>query len=420
VTIPFVFTGAGDNFTGGPGDDIFNGTYAQGGTGTFLGATDIANGAGGTADTLNLTDGAEAIILADATWTGITNIEKVTFLSTGDGAQTITSGALFNTAFTAGGINLKTTAQAGAVSIDLSAFTGVTTITTKTIGAGAHTITTGSGAATVNATADVAGAQTIKGANLTSVVATVGGAGNQIIGDGIGGGAALVTVTATVSGAGDQTITSTSASAVTVVAVAAAGAQTITTAGGADSITLTTAAGQVTTIVTGGGNDTIIASAGTDSITGGLGADSITGGGAADTFVFGATGSVIGTSMDVITDFNTGGADIVTFGAATTLLGADLTALVAGSGVGSDVQQSAGGMIIFDGADSTSLALKIAAVQADTELDAGGSVAMFIDGANTYLYYAGAAPGNADDQLIQLSGITSLTAISGGATMTIG
>lgn len=63
--------------------------------------------------------------------------------------------------------------------------------------------------------------------------------------------------------------------------------------------------------------------------------------------------------------------------------------------------------------------MKIAAVQADTQLDAANSIAFFVDSGNTYVYYAGAATGNTDDQLIQLSGITSLATITAGATTTI-
>jgi len=75
-------------------------------------------------------------------------------------------------------------------------------------------------------------------------------------------------------------------------------------------------------------------------------------------------------------------------------------------------------LIAFDAADN-SLAKKIIAVQVDVQLDAAGSVAMFVDGANTYLYYAGEATGNGDDQLIQLSGINTLITITAGATTVI-
>jgi hypothetical protein len=44
---------------------------------------------------------------------------------------------------------------------------------------------------------------------------------------------------------------------------------------------------------------------------------------------------------------------------------------------------------------------------------------MFVDGANTYVYYAGALVGNADDQIVQLTGVSGLTTITGGATTII-
>ena len=111
--------------------------------------------------------------------------------------------------------------------------------------------------------------------------------------------------------------------------------------------------------------------------------------------------------MDTIIGFST--ADKMTF-AATLSVTADPTAAAAGS----SVSQNSAGLVTFAAADNT-LALKIAAVQADLQLDAAGSVALFTDGSNQYVYFAGAAIGNADDQLIQLTGITTLTTVNGGA-----
>lgn len=417
-TAPAVtLTTATDTPVGTGGNDTYLGTYGDGAGPYTFNLLDVLDGAGGTADTLTITTGAEASTPPDALWANKSNIEKLAFNSIGNGAQSITTGANFQAAF-AGGVDLSVKTLLGAINLTMTTFTGPATITTTTIGNGAHTITTGSGVTTVDATALAAGAQTIKGAGLTTVNATVYGAGSQVIGDAIGGGANLVTVNATVVGAGDQTITSTSASAVTVVATAAAGAQTIVTGIGNDNVTARGAAGQADTITTNAGNDIIVAGLSTDLITAGLGADTMTGGGATDTFAFSTDGSVIGTSMDIITDFNTAGADILVFGAATNVLSVDGTALVAGSGGGANVQQSAGGLITFAVADNT-LALKIAALQADLQLDAVNAVAMFVDSGNTYLYYAGALVGNADDQLVQLTGLTTLITITGGATTTI-
>jgi S-layer protein len=163
--------------------------------------------------------------------------------------------------------------------------------------------------------------------------------------------------------------------------------------------------------------DTINGGAGTDTITGGTGSDILTGGAGNDTFAFGTDGSVSGTHLDKITDFTAKTAtagDILTFGGATTVLAADTTALTAGG----NVNTTAGGVVSFHANDTTYL-LKVAAIQADAQLDAVGSVAIFVDGANTYVYYAGAAVGNADDQIIELTGVSGLATITGGATTVI-
>jgi hypothetical protein len=309
--------------------------------------------AGAGVDTLTITDGT-ALTLVDDDFKGLTNLEKITISTTTTHDQSITTGGWFDANFKAAGATLTTTSTTGAIVVAEGSFTGTNAVTASS----------------------TTGAITISG------------------------------------GTGDQTITATSTDA----GGGGLGVITITTLGGNDVVTVTTAATTLTsTISTGAGNDTIVGSLGVETITGGTGADTMTGGGGADTFVFGSTGSVIGTSLDVITDFNTGGSDVLSFTSAT-LLSADVTTLVAGS----NVNQTAGGLVTFATADNT-LALKIVAIQADTQLDAAGSVAFFVDGGNTYVYYAGTATGNADDQLIQLTGVTGLTTITdGGTTITIG
>jgi Ca2+-binding RTX toxin-like protein len=401
-----------DNLVGTAGNDTFNATYDGGIATDTLSAADIIDGLGGS-DTLKIDHLMDvAITPPDTLWTGIRNIEKVVINTTGDGAQTLTTGVNFEAAFAAGGVTLTTTTSgAGAITLNLSTFTGEAVLNTTSL-AGAQTIVTGSGLTAVTASSD-AGALVIKGTGLGLVSATTTGSGAQTIGDADGNGANLTMVNATAH-SGTQTITSTNTANTAVTATSTSGLQHIITGAGNDTVTTTAAAGTINTISTGAGNDTIVASLGNDLITGGLGADTMTGGGGVDTFAFGSDGSIIGASMDVITDFNVGGADILTFGAATTVLAVDATALVAGS----NVQTSAGGLISFHANDNT-LALKISAVQADSELDVAGSVAMFVDGGNTYVYYAGAAAGNDDDQLIQLSGITTLETLTGGSTTTI-
>ncbi|WP_323374576.1 calcium-binding protein [Nostoc commune] len=339
----YTLTTNGDNLVGTVGDDTFNGTYDGTVTDTF-GANDFVNGGTGI-DTLYIDHLLDvAITPPDNLWTNVKRIERVEINTTGNGAQTITTGAKFQAAF-AFGVNLKTeTSGAGAINIDMTTFTGVATLTTTSI-AGAQTIVTGSGVTTVTATSD-AGALNIKGVGLKTVSATTTGAGAQIIGDGSGNGRNLTLVNATSAG-GVQTITSTSSSAVVVNATSSVGQQIITTNSGADTITASTTnatniintgagndrvtisattSGSYTvnggtgndTLIGGAGNDTLIGEAGNDSLVGGAGNDSLVGGAGNDTLIGGAGNDIltggIGSDrftftaktqgIDTITDFN--------------------------------------------------------------------------------------------------------------------
>lgn len=155
--------------------------------------------------------------------------------------------------------------------------------------------------------------------------------------------------------------------------------------------------------------------AGADNIAGGKGVDIFTGGGGNDFFGIGTGGSLIGsggsTNIDKITDFNAGSSDTLGFQNGSILLAADNSAIVAGSGAGSNIQQSAGGKITFDAADNI-LALKVAAIQADTQLHTAGATAFFEDGGNTYVYFAGATTASSDDELVQLTGVINLSTIT--------
>lgn len=164
--------------------------------------------------------------------------------------------------------------------------------------------------------------------------------------------------------------------------------------------------------------------AGADTFFAGKGQDTMTGGGGADLFSFYGAGSLIGTgggaNIDKITDFNAGGASYrLVFDSTTNVRAADNSAIVGGSGPGSNVQQSAGGKITFDAADNT-LALKVAAVQADPQLKANiNTVAFFEDSGNTYVWYSGITTATTDDQLIELTGVTGLTTMTAGNTTAI-
>lgn len=265
----FELTSGMDMLNGSNMDDTFVGTYNNAGTGTF-GATDIINGGDGV-DTLNIVPiGVAAITPPDNYWAHVSNIEKILINTSGAGAQTITTGAAFEAAFAQAGVDLNTTSNGGAITIDSSSFTGSANFTSSS-GAGAQTISTGSGSGSVNASSD-AGALTITGSNLSSVTAT-SIAGAQTITTGVG----LATITAN-SDAGAQTIIGANLSAVT--ATAGAGAQTIISTGEHAVTVVATSGVGATTVVTGAGNDqiTLLASdaGGLNAITAGTGADTIT------------------------------------------------------------------------------------------------------------------------------------------------
>jgi hypothetical protein len=210
---------------------------------------------------------------------------------------------------------------------------------------------------------------------------------NAIIVDGSLLGASTAGVL-TLGGAGDMTV-SVSATATSIDAALATG--NITAVGGA----------AMTTLTGGAGNDSLSAAASTAAvtITGGAGADTLIGSSSGDTFAFGSEGSIAGKSLDVITNYVTG-ADIIKFGASASLLAADTSATAAGT----NVQTNDVGLVTFNIADST-YEKKVTAIQTDSELDAAGSVAIFNSGSDAYIYYSGAATGNADDQIIKLANV---------------
>jgi hypothetical protein len=374
----FTLTTALDSFAGGLGNDTFNGTYSDGGTGTnTFNVGDILAGNGGT-DTLNITPNPSfplaATSVADNLWTNISGIENIV-IATAAGAQTITTGPSFEAAFAAAGVSLTTTSDAGVINIDMSTFTGAATITATTTGAGAQNITTGSGLATVTATA-AAGAQTIIGAD-------------------------LVTVTATNHGAGAQHIISTGAGAVTVMAIGFSGAQTITTDAGADNITVTTSAGATNTISTGGGNDIITLSAAgggaslSNTITAGTGADVINLGVHAasciDTLVY-AAGDSTSTAFDTVTNFALN-QDVIHNGDTVILTSAQL-----GTGTVGAIAGTNAGLVT-----GTTLSGFLSALT--TSATAG--YAAFDDGHNTYVGHSDGTPSTTADVVVELIGVTA-------------
>jgi hypothetical protein len=360
----FTLTTTVGNFIGGPGNDTFMGTFSNGGVNTFL-VGDVLAGNGGT-DTLIISPNIAntAMTLDDTYWAGVTGIQNIILSSTGNGAQTFSTGANFNSAFAAGGVNLTTASTGGAITIGMGTFTGAATLTT-TSAAGAQTITTGSGIAVVIASSG-AGALTISGANLSSV-------------------------TALTTGAGAQTITSTGSSAVTVIATDVSGTQTITVGNGNNIVTDVTGTGAVTVIV-GTGSNTLSIGAAT------------------------ATGNTSGTFNITYGTHNSTGSDNITVGTGGTSYATAANYMITGAVTGDRVTfaaDAASSNAALTTMGATTLALIEAAVSGHAHAVAYGLV-----GGNTYVAESVSGTlGVTDTTLIELLGTRTLTAATGYVTV---
>jgi Ca2+-binding RTX toxin-like protein len=155
-----------------------------------------------------------------------------------------------------------------------------------------------------------------------------------------------------------------------------------------------------------GGSDSIVGGSGADTITGGTGIDTLTGGAGADTFVFGINDSPY-IASDNVTDF-TSGNDLIRF---------------AGSVVFNErksfensqvvLSVDAYGFATFPSVSSYSQ--KVSLLQTKSITNAAQTVTLFVDGSDTYLFFAGSNKdiSNADlpdlktdDQIIKLTGVS--------------
>ncbi|MHC5824618.1 MAG: hypothetical protein ACYT04_54440, partial [Nostoc sp.] len=116
----YTLTTSNDTIGGTTDNDTFNGTYDGAGTDTFSSGDSLNGGSG--IDTLHIDHlQAGAITPPDDLWTNLSNIENIVINTTGDGAQTITTGINFQKAFAANGVNLTTkTFGAGAIDIAMT------------------------------------------------------------------------------------------------------------------------------------------------------------------------------------------------------------------------------------------------------------------------------------------------------------
>jgi Ca2+-binding RTX toxin-like protein len=153
--------------------------------------------------------------------------------------------------------------------------------------------------------------------------------------------------------------------------------------------------------------DVLTGSSKADTFDGGTGADTLTGGSGLDKFVI-AAGDSTAAAMDKIADFNNGGTEVIDYGnnltKATNTSGTNATS--------GNASIDANGLATFH-ADDTTLALKIAAVNADiagANTTVADLVAIFQHGGNTYVFISGGTDGaTTDDTVIELTGVSLST-----------
>jgi hypothetical protein len=396
---------------------------------TYKGSGIVANG-------LDIaTTAASTAFVADLNGTGVAdsftvdgNIMQTSITvkgNLGGGANILETAIVDNT----GAIGGSTTAQ----TVDISALTSGASVndTTATVAANAAAALAANYETFTVLTADIDSALTFKGSAKDDIV-------NMLVGSTTANSFTDTTVTdsdtLSISGthtqltlSGIENIDTTGAASLNASAISGqaitavtAGILTLTDTVANDVIDLSnitnTGAATNLLVTATAGNDVIVGTTGTETITGGAGADTSTGGAGVDVFNFGVADSIAGTDLDTITDFNNSGAgDIIRLAAAGTVLAAEGD----GTTATTDVDTTAGGLVSFAVADDT-YAEKVAAIQADAQLDVAGSVAIFTDAGSTYFYSAGAAAGNVDDQIIKLTGVTlSVITGSGGTDLTV-
>ncbi len=167
------------------------------------------------------------------------------------------------------------------------------------------------------------------------------------------------------------------------------------------------------------GDDNLLGSDHADTIIGGAGADRLEGGTGADTFEFkaGDSGVVSGSIFDTILDYTAGtGGDVLYFGASAVAVDtyeeANVTDAVAGSGASNVTATISNGVITLDGNVGQIDTLDEWLAVARLVVKAGTHVAAFQFEDDTYVFQENGAVG---DLLIQLEGVTDITAVGTSA-----
>jgi Ca2+-binding RTX toxin-like protein len=172
------------------------------------------------------------------------------------------------------------------------------------------------------------------------------------------------------------------------------------------------------------GNDVLVGGGLADTLNGGAGSDTLFGGAGRDTFVFGAGNAGITTAaMDKIVDFAKGAVgtgDLIDYTVALTRGGSAAAATATEASISTTT-----GIATFAAGSGTTLADAVAdiATRFTSATNAAGEMALFkVGGAGDYYLYVsdGVAGAGANDVVIDLVGVTTLTSIDlTGGNLTI-
>ncbi len=414
---------AADLIIGGAGDDVITGFGGAdtmiGGAGndTFVFSTlarlttpgRLADGgAGSDAVRLNF-----AGAIADAAFTGLSNMEQLVLRGAGSTAVTLaaTAAATFGTLTT-----VNASATVTALSLDATAYgaanaisvVGTTAADTILGGAGNDFIRGGGGADSIAAGAGNDTISFLASADLVFAGRTVnGGAGSDTLDLGFTGSIAdsaftgISSIEAIIlSGAGATTLTLGANAAATMAN------QLLVTAGtSATSVVVNGSAllASASLNVTGSaGGDSLAGGAGNDTLAGKAGNDSLTGGAGVDRFIVDA-------GVDTVTDLGAGGADLLVVSAGATVnatLGATWTATAASSNAGTATLTAAGFAVNLAAATGSS---------GWTVTNAGNATAVSLIGSTNADTLGG---GNGNDTLTGGAGIDTFQVTAGSDVIT--
>jgi serralysin len=383
----------GDTLTGGGGIDNF-----VVGSADTVAITDLGNGG---ADILNVSSGGVANATVTAAWTASSSTSN-------SGTVNITTNGLAVNLSAAGGPDGYTVTDAstsGHVTLIGSGYADTL------IAANGDTLTGGGGIDNfVVGSADTVAITDLGNGGADILNVSSGGVANATV-------AVAWTASSSTSNSGTVNITT---NGLAVNLSAAGGPHGYSVTNGSGTGTTLTGSAYNDTLTGGSGNDTLNGGGGNDTIIGGKGADILTGGTGSDTFVFVAGDSGQSTGFDTITDYTKGAVgmgDVIDYVTAVMRIGGSSASATGFGSAQASINQTTGVATFATIFFTDNLANDLAAIANRFHAvgDAAGEFAFFKVGktGSYYLFISdGVAGVTANDEVVQLTGVTSISSLN--------